>query len=62
MKQTIELLNQIDEQLKQKRQQVWEEYLKSRYLWDKQQGIIRYWPTQKEAEEDDAMYKRIFGA
>lgn len=41
-------------------QKLWEQYVANRYLWNKQQGYIRYWPTQKEAQEDQLMYKKIF--
>ena len=61
MQDTIKLIDQIDGELKLKRHELWREYMRSRYVWNKQQNIIRYWPTIKEAEEDLKMYNKIFG-
>lgn len=41
-------------------QKQWEDYIVRRYLWNKQQGYIRYWPTQKEAQQDQIVYQKIF--
>ena len=57
----IKQLEQQQTDLDQKRQQLWQQYVESRYLWNKDQGWVRYWPTQAEAEQDRVVFRRLFG-